>query len=97
MSSKKVEYLGRLGHFPSPKNILQKSAHMEENIGVRNWETSDDIHITIYSYLKILCWNFKKLCSETQQDELPNTVHDIKEFSSTLATVLVTSSCVANV
>jgi hypothetical protein len=92
---RRVEYLASLGKCLSPKNILQKSEHMEENIAVKNWETSDNIHVIIY--LKILCWNLKKLRSETQQDELPNTVNDVNEFSSTLVTVLVTSSCAANV
>jgi hypothetical protein len=29
---RRMEYLGRLGKFPSPKNILRISAHMDVNI-----------------------------------------------------------------
>jgi hypothetical protein len=51
--------------------------------------------ISLY-FLKILCWNLKELHSETQQDESPDPVDVVNEFSFTLATLLVTSSCAAN-
>jgi hypothetical protein len=53
------------------------------------------MHVIVY--LKILCWNLKKIYSKTQQDELPKPVNDVNEFSFTLATVLVTSFCAAKV